>query len=595
MQMTDTEILNKASYLESTTGKYRGKFLRNLRLYTYSINASLNQVKNGNLIGYWGMSDGSGYTSSINENVIQSCVDYLTSQIASKHAIPFFNAIDGTYAEELIAKQTQKFFDFYYDEHNINKLITEAFRDACIFGRGYVYYDTMTHKAEKALPWNVLYDNAEETYGKITRVVYKRPDYPVALLPWYKAKGGEQYVERKDFYDTVNHVHAVIINNVVKHKEAYNDAEIPFVSLYYVAPIYGRDTTSMVDLLYGIQMKIDELYEKISEASKMNPAHTIIVPKNSDVKATQITNKIGQMLQYNPIEGVNNPVTVVTPDFIGGQYMELVEKLKQDAYNITGCSELGAQSKKPSGLDSGKALKTLNDIESSRFEVQTKQVIRAYTDLARLIIRVENPEDYLLPEDNNRFPIKWGDVQKEYGKMKIQFSSLDFFSKDPSQKAIEIKSLVDQGIISRSHVARYYDSVDLDAAYSFANASMNAVEAVINQAISNGDYTIPEYIPIEMLCEEIVTTMLSLKAVENEQNIKDIESLKKLYKEAINLKTQIATQNNQNMEMANNTQFQEQLQQQAQSIINQQVAQAQGQLEAQKILGLNTNTIGVNQ
>lgn len=585
--MTDNEILNNAAYFESTTSKYRGKFLRNLRLYTYSINVSLNQIKNGNLCGYWSLSDGSNLTSSINENVIQSCVDSLTSQVAAKHAIPFFNAVDGTYAEMQVAKQAQRFFDFYFDEYNINKIITEAFRDACIFGRGYVYYDKLSHKVEKALPWNVLYDNAEETYGKITKVVYKRPDFPVSLLAekiGYKAKNGIKYVELKDYYDTVNHIHAIIINNSVKYKEVYDNDSIPFISFHYVSPIYGRDTSSMVDLLYGIQMKIDELYTKIDEASKLTPSNLILVPKNSDTKVTQLSNKIGQIMQYNPIEGVSNPVDVVTPNFIGGQYMELVEKLKQDAYNLVGISELGAQSKKPAGLDSGKALKTLNDIESERFEVQVKQVIRAYADLARLMIRVEDPESYVLPADNNRFPIKWGDIQNEYFKMKIQFSSMDFFSKDPEQKSKEIGALIEKGIISASHAARYYDSVDLDAAYSFANNSLNAVEAVINQAIVNKDFNIPTFVPIDLLCEEIVNTMLSLKAVENEQNAIDIISLQNLYNEAVKLKNNIMTSQNQKAEEANNVAWQEQMQRQAQEIVNQQIAQAQGQIEANKLL-----------
>lgn len=589
--MTDTEILNNAAYFESTTSKYRGKFLRNLRLYTYSINASLNQVKNGNLIGYWSLSDGSNLTSSINENVIQSCVDSLTSQVAAKHAIPFFNAVDGTYAEMQIAKQAQRFFDFYFDEHNINKIITEAFRDACIFGRGYVFYDKLSHKVEKALPWNVLYDNAEETYGKITKVVYKRPDYPVSLLAekiGYKARNGIKYVELKEYYDVINHIHAIIINNVVKYKEVYNDNEVPFISFHYVSPVYGRDTSSMVDLLYGIQMKIDELYTKIDEASKLTPSNIIFAPKNSDTKVTQLSNKIGQIMQYNPVEGVSNPIEVVTPNFIGDQYMQLVEKLKQDAYNLVGISELGAQSKKPAGLDSGKALKTLNDIESERFEVQVKQVIRAYTDLARLMIRVEDPESYVLPLDSNRFPIKWGDIQKEYYKMKIQFSSMDFFSKDPEQKSKEIQALIDKGIISASHAARYYDSVDLDAAYSFANNSLNAVEAVINQAIVNQDFNIPTFVPIDLLCEEIVNTMLSLKAVENEQNAIDIISLQNLYNEAVKLKNNIMTSQNQKTEEANNIAWQEQMQRQAQEIVNQQIAQAQGQIEANRLL---TSTI----
>lgn len=586
--MTDTEILNNAAYFESTTGKYRGKFLRNLRLYTYSMNASLNQVKNGNLIGYWSLNDGSGLLSSINENVIQSCIDALVSQLAAKHAIPFINAIDGTYAEAQIAKQAQRFFDFYYDEHNINKLMTEAFRDACIFGRGYVYYDKRTHRAEKALPWNVLYDNAEETYGKITKVVYKRPDYPVSLLKdFYKPKAGEKYVILKEYYDTINHIHAVIINNVVKLKEVYNDEEIPFISFSYVPPVYGRDTQSMVDLLYGIQMKIDELYNKIDEASRLTPSNIIFAPVNANTKSPTVNNKIGQIFQYNPMEGVSRPIEVVTPNFIGGQYMELVEKLKQDAYELAGISQLTAQSKKPAGLDSGKALKTLNDIESERFEVQTKQIIRGYVDLARLMIRIENPDDYVLPADNNRFPITWGQIQNEYTKMKIQFSSMDFFSKDPEQKSKEIAALVNQGIISASHAARYYDSVDLDAAYSFANNSLNAVEAVINQAIVNKDFTIPPFVPVEMLCEEIVNTMLSLKAVENEKNAEDIESLKTLYSEAIKLKGEMAAQTNKNQMDADKVAWETQLQRQAQEIINQQVAQAQGQLQATQLLAPN--------
>ena len=52
------------------------------------------------------------------------------------------------------------------------------------------------------------------------------------------------------------------------------------------------------------------------------------------------------------------------------------------------------------------------------------------------------------------------------------------------------------------------------------------IEDFIDQAIVNGDYTIPEYIPLDLLCQEIVNTMLSLKAVENETNIRDIENLK---------------------------------------------------------------------
>ena len=586
--MDKKKILDNIAELSQYRDKLRPKYLRNLRLYTYSMNVSLNQIKSGNIVGYWNLIN-SEYTSSINENVIQSCIDAITSQVAAKHTRPFFNTVNGTYKQMQIAKQAQQFFDFMFDEQDVNKIITEAFRDACIFGRGFVYYDNYTHKVEKALPWQVIYRPAEETYGKITRVLYQRDWFPTTLLPEdLKYKGKEEYVTLSDYYDTVSNIRATLINGQIVKTESYLAGDIPFIKLSYVSPVYGRDTSSVVDLIYGIQMKLDDLYNLISEASRLNPAHTVIVPQGSDVKVSQLSNKVGQLLTYKPIPDITNPVSIMTPNFIGDQYMQTVEQLKNDAYELVGISKLTAQSKKPTGLDSGKALKTMNDIESERFEVQMKQVIRAYTDLTRLIIKSENPEEFILPADNKRFPIKWEQIQEQYTNMSIQFSNLDYLSNDPSERSKQINDLVASGIISRSHAARYFDSVDLEASYSFANNSLNAVEAVIDQAIVNGDYTIPEYIPLDLLCQEIVNTMLSLKAVENETNIRDIENLKILYKEAVNLKTQIADQNNKNAANADEQAFQTQLQRQAQEIVNQAQANAQAQVMASNILTNNT-------
>lgn len=586
--MDKKKILDNIAELSQYRDRLRPKYLRNLRLYTYSMNVSLNQIKSGNIVGYWNLIN-SEYTSSINENVIQSCIDAITSQVAAKHTRPFFNTINGTYKQMQIAKQAQQFFDFIFDEQDVNKIITEAFRDACIFGRGFVYYDNYTHKIEKALPWQVIYRPAEETYGKITRVLYQREWFPTTLLPEdLKYKGKEEYVTLSDYYDTVNNVRATLINGQIAKTEPYLAGDIPFIKLSYVSPVYGRDTSSVVDLIYGIQMKLDDLYNLISEASRLNPAHTVIVPQGSDVKVSQLSNKVGQMLTYKPIPDITNPVSIMTPNFIGDQYMQTVEQLKNDAYELVGISKLTAQSKKPAGLDSGKALKTMNDIESERFEVQMKQVIRAYTDLTRLIIKSENSDEFILPADNKRFPIKWGQIQEQYTNMSIQFSNLDYLSNDPSERSKQINDLVASGIISRSHAARYFDSVDLEASYSFANNSLNAVEAVIDQAIVNNDFTIPEYIPLDLLCQEIVNTMLSLKAVENEENVKNIENLKVLYKEAVNLKNQIADQNNKNAASADEQAFQTQLQRQAQEIVNQAQANAQAQVMASNILTNNT-------
>mgnify|MGYP003293735375 CR=1 FL=1 len=374
--LSKNEVLKNISELKSTRDKLKPKYLRNLRLYTYSMNVSLNQIKEGNIIGYWNLMDGNGYTSSINENVIQSCIDALVSQLAAKNTRAFFTTVNGTYAQMQIAKQAQQYFDFLYDEQNVTATITEAFRDACIFGNGYVYVDPILRKIQKALPWQVMTLNAEEAYKNVTRIYYERDWYPTVNLANYKGK--ESYVKYGVYYDTANHTWAEVIygekEQVLVHE--YSSPVLPFHNIKYQASIYGKDTTSVVDILYGIQMKLDDLYSTISEAIRVNPASTFIVPMGSDVKATMLSNRIGQIITYKPIPDVTNPVTAWKPDFIASQYIDMVNMLKKDAYELVGISELSAKSQKPSGLDSGKALQTINDIEGCRTWVSDKSLIK---------------------------------------------------------------------------------------------------------------------------------------------------------------------------------------------------------------------------
>jgi hypothetical protein len=71
-----------------------------------------------------------------------------------------------------------------------------------------------------------------------------------------------------------------------------------------------------------------------------------------------------------------DPIHTATPPFISDQFIAERAYLIETAYQIAGVSELSAQSEKPGGLDSGKALETMENIESNRFEYQLSTVIR---------------------------------------------------------------------------------------------------------------------------------------------------------------------------------------------------------------------------
>ncbi len=543
-KVKDSDITSAVASLKAFSSNRLSKYHRNYRRYNYTPFASLNNIKDPSVVGYYEQPAEieEDTTATPQLNVIKSCIDTLTSKIAQSKVRPFFNTQNGTFKDIQTVKQAQAFFDLYYDAQNVNKKVSETFRDSCIFEKGVIYINEVSKNIEKTLPWQVFVRPAEVTYGKLTRVYYERKDYPTTLLDdeLVKKSNNENndYVVYGVYYDIFNHIKAEIIDGVVYRKSVYAPNKLPFVFLHYCSPIVGDTSQSIVDMLNSIQLEIDNLMMKIKDASQLNPALTFCVPKGSSVKTSQLNNRVGQILEYTATPNMTgSPVTVATPAFIDSQYMQLIEELKQSAYELVGISQLSAMSTKPTGLNSGVALSTMENIESDRFETQLNQVIRAYVDIAKTCIEVFPEEDTILPEDNQRLSIKWKDIVEESNKMVVQFSAADSLSKDPSTKLQQLQMLAQTGIIPQTRIAQFMELPDIQSGYSLSNNAINAVLTCINDCIEKNVFEVPDYIPFTMLKEEIINTQLSLKAAasEHNDNMEDIAKLTKLY-ESVELK-----------------------------------------------------------
>lgn len=531
------------SELKGYTDKKKMKYRRNYRRYCYSPTASLENIRNPAIIGYYQADDEFGgeedTTPTPEINVVKSTIDTLTSKIAESKVRPFFNCVNGSFKDILIVKQAQQYFDLFYDLINANKTVSNAFRDACIFDTGWIYIDPVTRTVRRALPWHVHFRPAEMTYGKLTRIYYEQPSFPVSLLPddVINDKNNKEALKNYEFitygvyYDTFNHVKVIYISeiNYVNIQDFDSDV-LPFVYLHYNSPIMGDTSESIVDMLNSIQLEIDNLMTKISDASQLNAANTYFLPEGSSIKASQLSNRIGNVVTYKPTSNMTtSPVTVSTPAFINDQYMVTVEKLKQTAYEMVGISQLSAMSTKPTGLDSGIALQSMENIESDRFETQLNQVIRAYVDISKACIACFPQNEDILPENKVRRSIKWGDIVSESKNMTIQYSGADALSKDPSEKLKQLQMLAQAGVIPSSRIAQFIEIPDLQSGYSLTNNAINAVMTIIEKCINNDVFDVPEFIPFMMLKEEIINTQLSLYAANPDLNTDDIEKLNKLY------------------------------------------------------------------
>lgn len=560
--MKKEQILADINKLKGQNSTRYNKYLRNARMYTWTPGLSLRMVNSNQVVGYYDLQTyGEDNTSSIQENVIASCIDTIVSKIASTKVRPFFNTVNGSFGDIKAAKQCQQYFDILFDQINLNKIVTEAFRDACVFDTGALWL-TDDFQIVRCLPWFIYTDPTEKTYGLPTRIAYET-----------KVEDNKSITH---YYNIQEQLHAIYDERTGKvTTKSYTVNRIPFLFLHYNNSLVGNSSTSVTDILYGIQMEIDSLLSKIKDASQLNPAMTFFIPEGSTVKTNQLDNRVGNIITYKPTPSMTtSPVTVSTPAFIDPQYMQLLAQLKQDAYEMVGISQLSATSQKPSGLDSGKALQTMENIESDRFETQLNSVIRIYTDLTRLYIDSVNPEEQILPTDVLRQELKWEDLKKSIDQMNIQFSGADALSKDPETKLRQLQVLASAGLLPQSRIATLMQVPDLEQGYSLSNNALNAVLAVIDDCIEHDIYEVPFYVPLDMLKTEIVNTMLSLKAADSQGNKEDIDKLIRLYEITFQGQTYVQ----QVVEMKQKSEAQEQINEQAALNNDAQIGQMQGEL-----------------
>ena len=525
--MTKEKLIKNILEIESYQKAWRQKCRRNLILYEFTPNMDLTSQNDSTTVGFYNAGNAEN-TSMIQENVIRSCIDTLGSKIASQKVTPFFNTVNGTFREIQVVKAAQQFFDILYDELNVNKTVVQAFVDSCITDRGIIYVNKDNKNIERIQPWQFFFDPREYAYGQLTHCAFKKTDYPASLLT---EKTDLQTVTLHEYWNIKEHIHATYIEELNKVSFDKWDANIlPFAILRWSNPVKASSSTCVVDLLFGIQKQINYLLSQIKDASKSSFGIKYIVPTDSDVKINRLNNSNGEVIEYTPQMTPNGvmPVQPITPAFMDGQWFTALQQFKQDAYEMVGISQLSAMSQKPSGLNTGVGLQTMEDIESDRFETQLNSVIRVYVDIAKICMEVFDPLEEVLPSSIYRGHITWKDITEARNLMSIQFSSLDKISKDPVVKQQIISQWVNSGYISRAHAMQLMEVPDDTRGYSLMNNSLNAVMSVIDDCVEKDIYDVPIYIDTALLKEEITSTLLSLKAAQNPENEVDIEKLQRL-------------------------------------------------------------------
>jgi hypothetical protein len=260
-------------------------------------------------------------------------------------------------------------------------------------------------------------------------------------------------------------------------------------------------------------MQVDSLCNKIHLAYELSPANTTWVMQGSEVKASVLSNEIGAVYPFKPVPGVSSPpVIVATPPALDRGYLPMLQFWIEQGYNITGISQLSAQAKKPSGLNSGVALQTVEDVESDRHNPWLQSFIRFFMDAANVAIQVFPSGAEVLPKKMGRARIKWVDIKHERDSFSIQFSASSSLSKDPKTKMEQIEKLIAMKIINPALAANLLEFPDLESAYSITAASYDYNQRIIERAVEDGTFDFHEVTDLTQLFAETVNTLMRLDA-----------------------------------------------------------------------------------
>ena len=184
---------------------------------------------------------------------------------------------------------------------------------------------------------------------------------------------------------------------------------------------------------------------------------------------------------------------------ISPEYYNQLENLYRKAFEVAGISEMSAQSRKPSGLDSGKAIREFNDIQSQRFlavgqswEKYHLDISRQLLNRARSLAKSGKNVISLAKSGNELEEINWKDVDLAKDKYLLQVFPTSFLPRTPAGKLQAVQELVQAFPQFQDAALTLLVFPDVEGAAQNLTAPRKILEKISHTIVEKGEYIGPE-------------------------------------------------------------------------------------------------------
>ncbi len=328
-------------------------------------------------------------------NAIQSIIDTLTSRIGENKPRPYYLPSGGDWKQHRKAKKLNLFTEGVFYETKTYDTGVKVFRDSAIWGDGFMHVFVRGKKVvhERVAGSELWVDEVEAQYGEprnMHRLKSVDRDEACFYFPKFadlirRASRSAETESRSipNVSDMVTiieswhvgtpdedgevvdgrHVFTLPAEGALISSEDEEDWPFdffPFAKMPWCERPYGYWSQGCAEQLQGEQLELNNELWLIQRSFHMAGTVKCLLPNGSTISEEKINNEVGAIINYAPPH---------KPEFFVAQpihpdYFENTQRILERMYRKSGVSEMSSSGHKPAGLNSGRALRESQDIES---------------------------------------------------------------------------------------------------------------------------------------------------------------------------------------------------------------------------------------
>ncbi len=488
------------------------------------------------------------------DNVIQSVIDTVHSKIMEDKPRPYFLTSGGDYRQQRKAKKLNQFEEGNFYENKTYEKGGLASRDGMVFGDGLIHVFARGGKIrhERVLNSEIWVDETEAQYG-FPRNMHRVKDVDRDELAGYFHDKRDAILKAStstDKYSTTDtnlsdmvkvveswhlgamdengdlvggkHCIALVSDSVMlAEPEDWEHPFFPFAKIPWSPRLTGYWSQGLAEQLQGDQIELNKELLHIQRSLHIAGSIKVFLKNGSKVVKETINNEIGGIVTYT-----GDMPSYQTPQPLHPMYYENPVRIRARMYERAGVSEMSAGGRKPAGLDSGRALREAQDIESDRFKTTARYKDAFYLDIAALDVAIAmtmKKVDSVRVPGRGRFETI--DLRKDVGSLKdsefvLQCFPVSRLPKDPAGRLATIQEYIQAGFITQRQGRRALDFPDLDTIESLANAQEDIISQTLDDIVFEGEYAPPEPTDDLKMAKEMVIEYIQ------RLRIQDLESEK---------------------------------------------------------------------